>query len=87
MKVCPSGTYQLGKTKSFVVQGDLRNGKRNIYSVINFQKGWSCECFDWCKKSPSIQNYECKHIKAVKEYIEVKKNENENGNGKKTKNI
>ena len=69
MKVCPDGIYHAGKTKSFVVQGDLRKGKRNIYSVILFPKGYSCECIDWNRNIANDQNYQCKHIKKVIEYV------------------
>ena len=69
MKVCQSGTYHLGKTKTFRVQGDIHKGVRNIYSVTLFPKGWSCECIDWLNKMPNDPNYQCKHIKKVIEYV------------------
>lgn len=77
MNVCPNEVYQNGKTKSFRVQGDIHKGVRNIYSVILFPKGWSCECVDWLRKMPKNPDYECKHIQAVKQYIKGVKNDDD----------
>lgn len=71
MNVCPAEVYQNGKTKSFRVQGDKHKGVRNIYSVILFPKGWSCDCIDWQTNIAINPNYQCKHIKKVIDYVRL----------------